>query len=466
VWYGYGKENDMKIIIVGLGRTGCSLIEELSGENYDITVIEKRKDLVDEVTDRYSVNGVVGSGASKETLLKAGADSADALIALTPTDEINLLSCMQAKAVGTRRTAARLFLPDFVAERDQLKKEHNIDYMIKPKYDIAEEITRNIGLPGTVRMEGYFDNVMQIVTISVTEDSPLAGKKLMNLRNDIGVDVLVSTVIRDDKLYVPDGTFEIHAGDRIGVVAKRNEMYETLRRLGILRSKAKKILIAGSNIITGYLIDMLLAEKKNITVLEEDIVKCRDLMDKYPGVNVLCAEGDVTEVLEDEKVEKTDVVVALTDSDETNLVTSMYAWSRDVPSIITKVEAPGHVKLLHKVNMDITLSPSEFSVVKLVRFVRNYEVGDAKNDIGKYYMIADNKAEVLEFVANSDFAKAGTEFMSKEFRLKKDVIIAAVIREGELIIPGGHSSINVGDKVVVVSSKKNHIKKLDEIFVS
>ena len=151
----------MKIIIVGLGRTGTSLIKALSHENYDITVIEKEKELVDEITDLYSVNGVVGSGASKETLLKAGANTADALIALTPVDEINLLSCMQAKALGTRRTAARLFQPDFVKERDEIKKEYNIDYAIRPKFDIADEIARNIGLPGNVKMQGFFNNLIQ-----------------------------------------------------------------------------------------------------------------------------------------------------------------------------------------------------------------------------------------------------------------------------------------------------------------
>lgn len=454
----------MKIIIVGLGRTGISLIDSLSNENYDITVIEKEKSLVDAVTDQYNVNGVVGSGASKDTLLKAGADSADALVALTPIDEINLMSCMQAKALGTRRTAARLFLPDFVAERRELQREYKIDYIIKPKYDIAEEIARNIGLPGIVKMQGYFDDYMQMVNITVIGNSPLIGKRLMDIKRELDVDVLVSTVIRDDKLYIPDGSFTIEVGDRVGIVAGREGMFETLRKLGIIRSASKKVLIVGGGITGEYLIDMLLKEKKSITVIEGNINRCRELMEKYPMIKVSYGEGEVTDVLEEEHVDKMDVVVSLTDKDETNLVTSMFAWSQNVQSIITRADVPGHVKLLHRVNMDITVSPSEISVMKLIRFIRNYEVGDAENDIGRFYTIADNRAEVMEFKADSRFRKLGMEFKNPEFKLKKDIIIASIIRSGSLIIPCGYSTILEGDRVIVATGRNNHVKTLNDIF--
>lgn len=454
----------MKIIIVGLGRTGTSLIKALSHENYDITVIEKEKELVDEITDLYSVTGVVGSGASKETLLKAGANTADALIALTPVDEINLLSCMQAKALGTRRTAARLFQPDFVKEREAIKQEYKIDYVIKPKFDIADEIARNIGLPGNVKMQGFFDNLMQMVTISVIEGSPLVGKKLMDIKRELDADVLVCTVIRDEKMYIPDGTFEITTGDQLGVVAGLSGMYDTLQKLGIMTKNCKKVLIVGGGVTGEYLIDMLLEEKKSITVMDEDINRCRALMEKYPNVTVSYGEGEVTDALEEEHVDKFDAVVSLTNNDEINLVTSMFAWSQNVPSIITRADVPGHVKLLHRVNMDITVSPSEISVMKLIRFIRNYEVGDAENDIGKFYTIADGKAEVMEFKADNGFKKINVEFKNADFKLKKDILIAAIIRGEELIIPSGNTAIKDGDRVIVATSKSNKIKKLNDIF--
>ena len=179
----------MKVIIVGAGRTGRSLIEALAKKSYDITIIDKQKDLVDDITDNYNVSGVVGSGASKETLMKAGADTADVLIALTPVDEINLLSCMQAKAVGTLRTVARVFQPDFASERKTLEKEQNIDFIFNPTYDMAEAASLSIGLPGIVRPEGVFGDNMQMITVTVMEGSPLAGKTLIDIRKELEAEI-------------------------------------------------------------------------------------------------------------------------------------------------------------------------------------------------------------------------------------------------------------------------------------
>ena len=294
----------MKIIIVGLGSAGCALVKALSGENYDVTVIDKNKSLVDNITDNYNVNGIVGSGASKETLLKAGADTADALIALTHIDEINLLSCMQAKSLGTRRTAVRLLLPDFVEEAERLKKDYNIDYFVKPKYDIAEEINRNIGLPGFIKLEGFFGNAVQMLNLSLKEGSPLVGKNLMEVKKQVNEDIIVGTVIRDGKLYVPDGAFVLQVDDQLGIVTDKETLADTLNKMGIEQKDSKKVSIVGGGITSEYLIKMLIEGKKDIAIYDNNIERCRELMAKHPQVKVNYAEGDVTEALEEEKVEK------------------------------------------------------------------------------------------------------------------------------------------------------------------
>lgn len=454
----------MKIIIVGLGSVGTGLVKALAAENYDVTVIDKSKELVDQITDNYNVNGIVGSGASKDTLLKAGADTTDALVALTHIDEINLLSCMQAKSLGTKRCAARLLLPDFVNEADKLKKEYSIDYFVKPKLDVAEEIYRNMGLPGFIKLEGFFGNAVQMVTLSVKENSPLVGKSLMEIRQSVDSDIIVGTVIRNGKLYVPDGKFVINVDDQLGIVTDKETLFDTLANIGVKPKKVKNISIIGGGITSEYLINMLYGNKKELSVYDNSIVRCRELMEQYPNIKVCYTEGDVTESLEEEKIEKMDSLISITDSDEANLVASMFAWSQNVPSIITRVDKPGHVKLLHKVNMDITVSPTELSVLKMLRFIRNYEIGDAKNDVGKFYMIADGMAEVMEFDASKDFKGLNIEFKDKKFKLKKDVLIAAIIRDNKLILPSGVTTIMEKDKVIVATSKKNHIRKLNEII--
>jgi trk system potassium uptake protein TrkA len=210
--------------------------------------------------------------------------------------------------------------------------------------------------------------------------------------------------------------------------------------------------------------ELLLNRKKSVTLIAFTMSRCSVLMEKFPNVNVSYGEGELTEVLEDEHIGDMDALVSATDEDEKNMVTSMYAWSRNVPSIITRIDSPEHLKLLHRVNLDITLSPSEISVDKLVRFVLNCEVGSARNEIEKYCTIADNKAEVLQFTAGDNFLRSGVPFMKPEFKLRKNVIIASIIRDKELIIPNGSSIIKKDDKVIIVSEKKNHIESLNDIF--
>ncbi len=454
----------MKIIIVGLGRAGTSLVKALSNEPYDITVIDKEKELVDAVTDRYNVNGVTGSGASSETLMSAGADSADAIIALTHIDEINLLSCMQAKALGTRRSAARLLLPDFVHEADSLKKDYSIDYFVKSKYDVAEEIYRNIGMPGFMKLEGYWDDKVQIVDMNILENSPLKGKKLSEIKQSTNLNILVIAVIRDDKLYIPDGNFVLQEHDNISIAASKENIYETLKTLGITKREPKRIVMVGGGITGKYLLDMLSTSHRSATVLENDTARCRELMQLYPDIRVAYSGGEILDVLEEEHVSDADCIISMTDNDETNLVISMYAWSCRIPSIITRVDKPEHVKLLHKVNIDITVSPTELSALKMIRFIRNREMGDAQNEIGKFYNIADNRAEVMEFIANSSFK--GLDIPLSSLKLKKDILITSILRSDSLIIPSGTTCIKENDRVIVTSSKKNRIRNLHEILLN
>ncbi|MCR5507489.1 MAG: Trk system potassium transporter TrkA [Lachnospiraceae bacterium] len=454
----------MKIIIVGLGQTGTALAAALSKEHYDITVIDKDKSLVDRITDKYNVNGVTGSGASRETLLAAGADSADAIIAVTAVDEINLLSCMQAKATGTKRSGARLQMPDFVHESESLREQYSIDYFVKPKSDIAEEIYRNIGMPGFTKLEGFWGDNIQIIDLNVLESSPINGRSLADIKQSTKLDMLVTSVIRNNKLIIPDGSFEIKAGDNLGIVASKSEMHNILASLGIAKRAVKRIVIVGGGITGEYLIDLLYGQGKSITVLESEVQRCRELMEKYPSARVVYSGGDILDVLEEERVSEADCIISLTDNDETNLVISMYAWSCGIPSVITRVDRPEHVRLLHGVNIDITVSPTELSVLKMMRFVRNYEMRNAKNGIGKFYNVAGNRAEIMEFTASGNFPCLDVPIADKAFRLKKDIIVTSIIRDGQLIIPSGSTCIKEGDCVIITAAKHCLIRNLNEIL--
>ena len=291
----------MKIIVVGLGRAGNLLISSLANENYDVVVIDKDRDKVDAITDKYNVNGVVGSGASQETLRKAGADTADAIVALTHVDEINLLSCMQAKAIGTRIAAARILEPDLVSEMDKLKEQYNIDFFMKPRLDIAEEIYRNMGMPGFAKLEGFWENEIQFLNLNILENNPLIGRTLTDIKQTGNLNILVVSVIRKGKLFIPKGDFIIEEGDSINVCVSIKDLDESLQKLGIRRSRFKKTIIVGGSNTCIYLLDMF-KNKSRVTILETDKQRCRELMEMYPEVNVVYAGGDTLEVLDPARI--------------------------------------------------------------------------------------------------------------------------------------------------------------------
>ena len=455
----------MKIIVIGLGRTGHLLISALASENYDIVVIDKERKLIDEITDRYSVNGIVGSGASRETLLAAGAATADAIVALTPIDEINLLSCLQAKNLGTRYAAARITMPDFMEESEALKEEYLIDYILKPREDVAEEIYQNIGMPGNTKLMGSWKSGLHLMDLNVLDDSPMCERTLLDIKKSNNLNMLVVAALRGGKLTIPDGNYIVEAGDNLTVAVSDSELADTLKSLGINRKKVKKVMIVGGNTISEYLLEMMEKDGYQITVLEKDANRCRDLMERFRHCKVLCTgEGELLEILKEENISDMDMVVSLTDSDETNLVISMYSWSCHIPSVLTYVEIIEHLRLLHKVNIDITVSAVESAALKAMRFIRYHEDEHTQKETGKFYLAADGKAEIKELAAGDDFKLLNVEFKEKEFHLKNGVLITAIIRNDQVIVPSGSTSIQIGDQVIITTSRKLRIKHLNDIL--
>ena len=456
----------MKIIVIGLGRTGKLLISALASENYDIVVIDKERKLIDAITDQYSVNGIVGSGASRDTLMAAGAQTADAIVALTPIDEINLLSCMQAKNLGTRYASARITMPEFVKDFEALKQEYCIDFIMKPKEDVAEEIYMNIGMPGYTKLVGFWTGGLHLMDLNLLEDSPMCGRSLNDIKKSSNLNMLVAAVLRGGKLTIPNGDFVVKAGDNLTVAILEEELSGTLKTFGACRKKVRKVMIVGGSIISEYLLRKMKKDGYQITVLEKDPNRCRELMERFSTCRILCTgDGELLEILKEEKISDMDMVISLTDSDETNLVVSMYAWSCHIPSIITYVEVPEHLRMLHKVNIDITVSSVESASLKAMRFIRYHDGEHSQREIGKFYLVAEGQAEIKELLVGPDFKLLNIPFKEKAFHLKNGVLITAIIRGSELIVPSGETSILEGDRVIITTSRKLKIRQLNDIGV-
>lgn len=454
----------MKVIIVGLGQKGIILADLISKDQHDVLVIDRNRERVEDVTNKYSVSGITGSAASKSVLDRAGADTADVLIAVTPDDEVNVLVCQLAKKSGTRYTVAALNQPDIYESSEYLREQFGIDYIVNPKQDTATEIARDIGLPGAVDAEAFFDAATSI-SVRVHEKSPLVGMAMPEVRRFFETDMLIGTVIRGEQAFIPKGDFVLEAGDTIGIFAPNTSMNQVLMKLGLIRKAVKRVFIIGGGTIAYYLAKQLLSEGKSVTILESDQKRCAELLEHLPNAEIACASSEDADILKEEGIERADVCVALTGRDDTNMVVSMFAWSLGMQSIITKLESASYVKLMDKVNMNITVSPSTIAADRILRYVRNVAVYNAKgNDIMNMYHVAAGLAEAFEFIAYDNFVKKGVAFKSPDFKLKKNVLIAAIIRDGRVIIPNGDSTIAEGDHVVVIATKNTTFNTINEVF--
>lgn len=455
----------MKIIIVGLGKTGTLLSDMLSRENHDVTVVDSSKEKVEAVTDKYSVSGVTGSGASQSVLIRAGAETADVIVSLLPSDEANLMTCMTAKKIGTRYAVLRLESPEFANDRKYLTEQFGIDYMINQKRDTANTISRQIGLPGLAKADAFFSSDAVMLRLEIEGNSPLAGKALKDTRGTFESDVLIGAVKRGEKVYIPDGNFVIENGDTVSVIIPYSSVGKLTTTLGITRKPVKNVFIVGGGDTGMYLAEKLISDGRHVTVLDSDKERCVELTEKLPKATVAFVEDIDSEILTEEGIGKADVCVSLTGSDEKNLVISLFAWSCGLSSIITKVNLPSYEKLLNKVRIDTTISPTVISTDMLMRFIRNVTVFNEKgNDIRRIHSIAGGLAEAIEFIAYDDCRKIGVSFRSLDFGLKKGLLIAAIIRNGKVIIPNGDSSIQSGDNVIVIAKTGHGLNILNDIF--
>jgi len=455
----------MRIIIVGMGQAGSLFAKQISKGSHDVIIVDENKSIVEYMTDNYSVSGVCGNGAAKQVLVAAGAETADVVVALTKSDEVNLLVCQVAKKCGTKYSVARVNHPDYQNDRDYLIQEFQLDYVINSKRDTADVIEKHIGLPGSLKAEGFFGDVATMIKMDVAEGDKIANKTLKEIRGKLVPELLVGTILREGKFVVPTGDEKIQVGDQLEIIVPNSCMNDILVKLNFVKEKAKKVMLIGGGMIAEYLTAMLVEDKKQVTIIEEDAKRCAQLMSMFPSVNVVCGNGEDMEVLVEEGMKHTDVCISLTGKDESNLVVSLFAWSQNVKSVITKVNTSSYEQLLNKANIHITISPDIITVERLVRFIRNVTVYNEKgNDIKRCYQIADGQAEAIELISYDDCKGLNMPIKSEDFKLKKGVVIGAIIHDGKMIVPNGDSKIQSGDHVIAIAGIEQHINTFNEIF--
>lgn len=449
----------MNIIIVGGGKVGLSLAQNLRSENHDISIIDPDSTVVEYAETEYDVMGIEGSGACYEDLLAAGADKADLLIATSVQDELNILSCVMAKRMGTHRCIARVRDPKLSSHLPFLRDELGLSAMVNPELYAAGEISRIIRMPSAIKVDSFAKGRIDLAEIKVEEGSPLDGVSLYKLPTVYKSKLLICAVSREDEVIIPSGDFVLQAGDHIHVTASHADLSSFFKEQGTVVSRIRNVMIIGGGRIAYYLIRQLLESGIRVKVVERDRERCEWLSNAFPKVTVICGDGTDQDLLISEGLSAMDACVALTGVDEENIILSMFAKSQSDAKIITRVNKPSLKKMTASVGLDSLISPMQLTSNMIVQYVRAVQ-NSGGSHISTLYKLVDDRVEAIEFVAREGSKILGVSL--RDLTLKKDLLIAGIIRGNKVIIPSGNDCVMKNDSVIVVTTNR-YFQDLDEI---
>ena len=450
----------MKIVIIGLGTIGQAILKSIDSASHTITVIDRHKEKIEGVIERYDVFGVVGNGACREIQEEAGVANADLVIVLTRSDEVNILACLVAKGVGAKNTIARVRNPEYRAQIIDMKESLGISMIVNPEKDTATEIFNLISLPSIAQIERFAKGRALLVEIVAEAGNMLIGETLISLGKKLKTKVLICAVQRENEVVIPSGNFAIQEGDRIYFTADANSLGAFLTEINLVRSPLKRVMIVGGSAIGFYLADSLSSKGYKVKLAEKDSKRAEELATLLPKVTVIEGDGTQHEILVEEGIEAMDAFVALTDIDEENMIVSMFANKMKVKKTITQIHGSNLYNMLGELGIKNTVSPSKIVADRILSYVRALDNTRGSNVLTLYRLVND-KVEALEFAVKKQSALYGKPL--KDLSLKKNCLIACIIRGEQVIIPNGSSTIEVGDNVVVVTTHKN-FDDLAEVF--
>lgn len=438
----------MNVIIVGCGRVGQTLAEKLNSDGNEVTVIDMSADKVNETTDLADVMGVVGNGATHTTLREAGIKTADLFIAVTNSDELNLLCCMIAKKEGDCKTIARLKSPEYSDEMEYLRTELGLAMVINPEYAAAEEIARVLRFPTAIQIEPFAKGKVEIIKFKVLENSVLIGMSVKDLMIKYPSEVLVCTIERGDEAYIAKGDSVFQEKDVVSIVASPKNANEFFRKIRRKDPSVHDAMIVGGGAITHYLCEIL--EKSNISlkIIDRDENVCAEFAEAFPKCSVICGNPTDKELLAEEGVANADAFLTLTNSDEENILLSLFAQEVCEGKLVTKIKRTDYDNVIKRLELDTVICPKNITADTIVRYVRSKKNTRGSN-IETMYNIIEDKVEASEFIIKESSEIIGTPL--SQLRFKPNVLVACITRGGRVIIPRGNDIIMAGDAVVVVT---------------
>ena len=392
-------------------------------------------------------------------LLDAGASEADFLIACTPRDEINILCCVLARKLGAKKTIARVRDPEYVKEVESMREDLGVDFFFNPEFRTAVEIAHALKFPSAINVESFADGSANMVEFFVGEGNPIIGKSLMQILKEYKNQMLIAMVERGKDVVIPRGDFVIEKGDKIHIIESATEINAFSKKIKMFKPKAKTVFIIGGGKIGYYLAKELIASGVSVKIVEKDKAVAGELAKELPKATIICADGAEQEVLDEESLKSADACVTLTGLDEENVIVSLYAKSRGVGKVITKVDKLSELDMAGKLGLDTVVSPRIAIANHIIRFVRAHQA-DSGSGINTLYRFHD-KVEALEFNVGAGFK--GRAVPLRELGIKRNVLIGGIVRDGKFILPTGDSMLIADDKVIVVTAAKQ-ITELQQIL--
>lgn len=442
----------MRIIVVGCGKVGRKIIEQLSNEGNDVTVVDLKSKVVADITNSVDVMGVVGNGTSHVVLEEAGIEETDLLIAVTQSDELNLLCCLIAKKAGNCNTIARVRNPMYSNEIGYIKEELGLAMTINPEEAAATEIARILRFPLANKIDSFAKGRVELLKFNVDDSLIISGSSLINISKKFQSNVLVCAVERGDEVHIPNGSFTIEPGDVVTVVCPPKEAKNFFKKLGVPTHSVKNAILVGGGKLAYYLGKQLLSMGIKVKIFEKNVERCEELCELLPGAVIINADATDKEILSEEGLSDAEAFVSMTGIDEANVFLSLYAKRFSKAKLVTKINRMEENDIVNEFNLGSVISPKLITAEYILRYVRAMRNSIGSN-VETLYRIIENKAEALEFHIREGAPVVGIPL--EELKLKEDLIIACISHKGKIITPNGQTKISVGDSVVVVTTQKN-----------
>lgn len=452
----------MRFVVIGAGKLGGTLSAQLVQEGHDVTVIDNNPAAIKRLLNSQDLMCLEGNGATAEMQIEAGIKKAQLLIATTAHDELNMLCCVIARRLGIERSICRVRNPEYYNQIDLIKNDLGLAMAINPELSAAGEIARVLVFPAAAKVEVFGKGKVEVVENRIPEDSPLVGLSLAEIYKKLNVKFLICAVQREQDIFIPTGNFILRAGDRVNMAAPHSDLERFFRQNGSFKTKIKTVMIVGGGKIGYYLAQQLIAAGMRVKVIEKNYDRCTELCDLLPKATIINGDGTDQDLLLDEGLADSDAFVALSSLDEENIIMSLFAKTNSNSKIVTKINRETYADIARKLGIETIISPKQLANGMILSYVRSLENASSESRIESLYNIIGNRVEAIEFNVTEKIPDL-TSIPLKDLKIKKNILICAIIRKRQAIIPNGQDKIEAGDSVIIIT-KEHRFSELRDIL--